>query len=295
MALLSNSQPRVFAVIPTWNRVDDLTDAVESLLQSKYDNLHIIVVDNGSTDGSAERMRNDYPSVQLIEMSSNKGAAIASNVGIKQALSQHADYVLRMDSDITLESEALKYMVEFAQSHRDVGMVYPKILRYDNPRLIWFIGAYYHPVFLIKGGKTQNLPDENYDEPADVDFIASAAVLLSAESLKTVGLFDERFFVYGEDTDLCLRYRKAGYRIVFFPKAKSRHKIGAEKPGNFSSYQQFRGLVIFYAKHSQGLHRFYLKIHAFLYALMRATFRKPKVKLGPALKGICHGYKAMRL
>lgn len=284
----------VIAVIPTWNRKADLLETLKSLEESDYQNLRVIVVDNGSTDGSVEAVRSVYPDVEVIQLENNTGAAFASNRGIEAALKQGPDYILRMDSDIVIEPSAVGVMVGYANTHAEVGMIYPKILRFDAPHLIWFKGTYSHPLFMIRGGKRFNQPDDGASLPVKIDYVASATILIRREAIEKVGLFDERFFVYGEDADLFLRFRNAGYPIVYLPEASAQHKIGSEKPSEFASFQQFRGLTIFYMKHSQGLHRTFLKFYVYVYAIMRSTFRKPLVNFQSALSGIRDGFKAMR-
>lgn len=290
-----NSHPLVIAVIPTWNRKVDLIEALSSLSASDYANLRVIVVDNGSSDGSVEAVKGAFAQVDVIALESNTGAAYASNRGMEAALAHGADYILRMDSDIVLNPSAVQQMVLYAEDNQGVGIIYPKILRFDNEGLIWFIGTKAHPLFLIRGGKRFNQPAERFTLPIEIDYAASATILIRREVLEKVGLFDERFFVYGEDTDLFKRVRDAGFSMIFLPEAVAIHKIGAEKPGTFASYQQFRGLTIFYLKHSKGLHRLFLRGYVYIYAIMRGTFRKPLVQLPAALSGIRDGFKEMCL
>lgn len=283
--------PLVWAVIPTWNRCEDLVLAVKSLINSDYPNLKVIIVDNASTDASVHSIQTLFEQVDLIQLGKNKGASFASNRGIEHALFHGAEYVLRMDSDIELSPEAISRMVAYAEQQPQAGMIFPKVMRADNPKIIWFKGSKFHPLYLIKGGKTHNIPDYPTSHPEEMDFVASATILLSRKSLQDVGLFDEMFFVYGEDSDLCLRYRRLGYKIIWLPNAVAWHKIGSENVGEFSVIQRFKGFAIFYLKNSKGIHRVFLLWHLLLWAMLRSTFRKPIINFRYAIKGILQGLK----
>lgn len=288
--------PKVAVVIPTWNRKLDLINAIRSVKTSTYPSIEIIVVDNGSTDGSEKAVLNEFSDVCFVRLKENKGAAYATNRGLEIALSIGAVYIFRMDSDVTTDFQTINELVHFAQTHKNVGLVYPKVLRFDNPGIVWFKGASYHPLFLISGTrKSYNQPDDFSATAEKKDYIASAAVLMSRAVIETIGLYDELFFVYGEDTDYCLRTRQAGFDIYLLPSAKAWHKIGSEKLSDWGTQQWFRGMTIFYMKHSHGLHRTFLRFYLLSYALLRAFVRKPKVDLKSAIVGIELGLDASGL
>lgn len=279
----------VWVIIPTWNRKDDLLECLDSIQASDYPDMRIIVVDNNSTDGSAEAVRIHYPAVHLIALDKNTGAAFASNRGFDLALAMEADYILRLDSDIIIDSQLISELVSQFEKFPEAGMLYPKILRYDRPDTIWFTGAKSHPFLLVNRVSNLNVKDNFNQMITEVDFVPSAVVMISADAVRATGGFDEIYFVYSEDFDLCLRLRKSGYKIYFIPAARAWHKIGSDKLSHWGVEQFYRGRMLFYRRNTSGLHRFFLSAFAYIYVLYRSIFKHEP--LMPALKGLRKGIK----
>jgi len=282
----ANTNICLWAVIPTWNRKKDLIECLQSLEASNYTNLRIVVVDNASTDGSKEAVKNLFPKVSLIELPENTGAAYASNRGFEMAINKGANLILRLDSDLIIDPDLIPELVEKYLELPEAGILFPKILRYDDPDRIWYTGAKSHPFLLVSRIDNLNVKDDLSHDVTQIDYAPSAAILISSQVIEKTGGFDETYFVYSEDFDLCLRVRRLGYKIFYIPTARAWHKIGSEKLSDWGLEQFYRGRMLFYRKNTSGLHRFFLTLYAFFYVFYRSIFRSPHDHLWPSIKGL---------
>lgn len=219
--------PRVGIVILNWRKPAEIIDCLASLGRQSYANYEIIVVDNDSRNGSLERIRALYPAVRVVENDHNLGFAGGSNVGIREALARSAQYVLLLNDDTEVAPDMLSQLVAVAEADPGVGIVGPSILYFDPHDTIWSAGG-----AVDRYGSARHL---HVDAPArvletiqvsDVDYVTGCAMLISRQVLDAVGALDERFFAYFEETELCARARRAGFRIVLVPHARMWHKIG---------------------------------------------------------------------
>ena len=217
------------------------TECLHSLLNSDYANLLVLLVDNGSPDGSGERIRLSFPEIEFLQTGQNLGYTGGNNRGIKWALEREADYVLILNNDTVLDPCAVSKLVDTVESSdQQVGGVAPKVLYYDEPERIWYAGGEFSP---IKGlglhwreGELDR-PDEA-EKACEVTFMTGACCLLSAEALSKLKGFDEDFFAYVEDAELSLRMRQAGYKMNYQPAARVLHHCSL--PGTPASVFQIR-------------------------------------------------------
>ena len=218
---------RVSLVILNWNGLNDTLACLESLQKLDYDNFEIVVVDNGSRDGSPAAIRERFPAVTLIENERNLGFAGGNNVGLRHALERDADYVLLLNNDTEVAPDFLRRMVAAAEADASVGVIGPTIYYFERPNLIWSAGGDIDR----RRGQTRmvglNTPDAGQfgSEPRPVDFVTGCALLAKRAVIEQVGLLDERFFAYFEEAEWCVRARRAGFRIIHVPEARVWHKI----------------------------------------------------------------------
>jgi len=220
--------PRVAVLILTWNRVDELVPCLESFVYNDYPNTTVVVIDNGSEDESPETVKRDYPWVTLIENGTNLGFCRGNNVGLRYALEQDFDYVMLLNSDTLMTPGLIHELVRTMQGDQKIGIVGAKNLLMENPLYTW--GKYgivpWGPMLVRTIGRF--VPDEQRDDPPqDVDWVIGNACMMSRESLRAIGLFDEEFWQCNEDVDWCYRARAAGYRVVYVDRAKILHKGGS--------------------------------------------------------------------
>lgn len=227
--------PLVAIILVNFNNKNDTKECIESLFKESYKNKIIIVVDNGSQDGSIAELKEHFQGqVVFIENQDNLGFSCANNQGIELALRENAEYIMLLNNDTVVEKDFINPMIEVAQ--RNNCIVSPKIPYYDNKNILWSCGG----EFRWKKGTTHNrgineADNGQFDEEREVDFASGCCLFIPREILKQVGMLSDEYFLYYEDTDYCLKAKDAGYKIVYTSKAVVYHKVsrtmgGAESP-----------------------------------------------------------------
>jgi len=218
---------RVIAVVLNWCNEHDTKACVDSLAAQDYPALGVLLVDNGSPDGSGPRLHARYPNVGYLQTGQNLGYAGGNNRGMKQAVDEGAEYVLVVNNDTVLEKSCVRELVQAVRGEEGVGAVGAKILRYDAPDRIWFGGGEFDRMRAIGRHVAENLVDANPAERdvRDVGFLTGCCLLIPAETLRTVGVFRDDFFAYGEDVEFCLRVTRKGLRLVYAPAARLKHRV----------------------------------------------------------------------
>jgi GT2 family glycosyltransferase len=265
-------QPKVTILTLSWNRKVHTLEWLESVSRLDYPNFDILVVDNGSSDGSNEAISKRFPHVSIIENGKNLGYAGGFNVGLEHAFRDGADYVLIMNNDAVIDTDALTGLVDVAQSDQTIGFTSGKVFHYFRPDEIQTLGMTTHPL-LITGGQigSGEIDHGQHDEPAERELSDDVFLLVRRDVFERIGGYDEDFAFYGhENVDWCLRARKAGFKIMYAPKAKLWHK-GRTGGGwtAFYVYYQTRNDFVLIAKHASPL-------KSVLAALMLVLYHQPK-------------------
>ena len=250
--------PLVWVVIVNWNRLEDTSDCLSSILGMEYPNYRVLVVDNGSTDGSPSALRERFPKVTVLEAPANLGFAAGNNLGIRYALARGAQYILLLNNDTVVDRDMLAELVAGEESDPSVGIVGPKIYYFDDPQRIWFAGADRHPLILsaVRTGRGR-LDGPRFAQPRRVGFICGAAMLVKRCVWEEVGLLDEGFFMYYEDADFCLRAIKNGFELLYVPTALVWHKVASSSGGVRSpawAYYMTKSSLRFFRRHARGVH-----------------------------------------
>jgi GT2 family glycosyltransferase len=257
--------PLVTIILVNWNGRDDTLACLESLAALDYprERLHLVMVDNGSEDGSVAAVRGRYPDVEVVANDSNLRFARANNQGLDIAASRGSDFVLLLNNDTEVDPAALGRMVAAARRDDAIGMVGPKIYHYQPPDMIWYAGGV---ISLWRGLVAHRGIRETdrgqYDRGGDTGYITACALLVSRRCLQAVGGLDEGYFIYGEDADWCQRSRKAGFRIVYEPTARVWHKVSSSSGGRavaggltpFKVVHKTRSMARFFAHHASWYH-----------------------------------------
>jgi hypothetical protein len=227
------SPERITVVVLNWRRADDTIACVQSLGEAGIAAGRILVVDNGSGDGSADAVRAACPGVGLLELPENRGFAGGNNAGIRRALADGADAVLVLNNDTRVAPDFLRPLLAVFDDSPEAGAVCGAVFRQDRPEMLDV--AYSEVRFAerhavaIRG--VNALPAEGFDRRTEVEVAIGCCVLLRAEALRQVGLFDETYFAYHEDVDWCLRARRAGWRLFFEPYARIFHRGSGSTTG----------------------------------------------------------------
>jgi GT2 family glycosyltransferase len=242
--------PSVHIVVLNWNGKSDTVECLTNLHSVSYPNRKIVVVDNGSTDGSEEAIKAAFPDVTLIQTGENLGYAEGNNVGIRHAMECGADFVFILNNDTTTDTEVVTAMVAQAEKNPSAAILGPKIYFYERPDIINSAGGHLDYETLARGHIGYGVRDDGtvYASVAAVEWITGCAMLLRLSVLREVGFFDRDFFLICEELDLCTRIRKRGFEILFVPEAKLWHKVSAAFDGNFSAvycYYFFRNSLLY--------------------------------------------------
>ena len=243
----------VTAVVINWRLQEATLRCLDSLTQLAPP-CHIIVVDNGSGDGSADTIACHCPEVELLRLSANIGFGAACNLAIRRALADTAcDFVLLLNNDATIDRRALACLLLAAQTCPDGGIFGPKIYEHNGASTIWYAGARRRRGVLAAAGTGRGEIDGGqFERQREVDYVFGAAMLVRRTVFERVGLFDERFFLYMEDLDLCLRAQAAGFKLVFVPQAHVHHIGSASTSSNreLRTYHQVKSTIAFLRKHT---------------------------------------------
>jgi GT2 family glycosyltransferase len=249
-----SSERLVYIVVLAWNHKEETLASLESLSASDYAAMRLVVVDNASTDGTAETVRARFPAVEVLRSETNRGISGGYNLGIDYALKQAADYVAVANNDIEVDRAMLSALVRTLEDQPQAGMAMPKLYHYYGDRThLWCPGAYWRP-FPPEVKMSVDIADgPPFDTLHPIDYAPSCFLLIRREALEKVGGFDTGYFFYYDDWDFSVRMRKAGYTILFVPEAKLWHKVSVSTQKSDRPAQWWRILgkstVRFYLRH----------------------------------------------
>ncbi|MDK9701389.1 MAG: glycosyltransferase, partial [bacterium] len=263
-------QPDVSVVIVNYNVRYLLEQCLHSLRHGQHAlSQEIFVVDNASTDGSIPFLRERFPEVNFIELSENIGFGKANNLALQQCTGK---YILILNPDTIVGEDTLQVLIAFLKTHPKAGIVTPKLIRKDGAldyacrRSLptpWVAFSRLTGLSMLfpksRLFSQYNLTYLNDDEPAQIGAGTGAFLLMPQEIYQKVGGFDEQFFMYGEDLDLCARVQDAGYEIHYRPETTAVHYRGeSTRRSNIDRNQAFYGAMLLYAeKHYKGWARGY--------------------------------------
>lgn len=236
------SKTKVSVIIPNWNGEELLKDCLPSLKKQTFSDFEVVVVDNGSTDGSVRYIKKNFPEIKLVELSQNTGFAPAVNLGIKICV---GEYIILLNNDTKVDKHFIEYLVKAADKHPEVGMVAAKMLNFYNPDIIDSVGDYIdsvgHANNIGMGEKDGSL----FNNAGYIFLVTGGGSLIKREVFENVGFLDEYYFAYMEDVDFGLRAQMQGFKAWFEPKAivYHKHKATSSKIRPFAEYLQFRNMT----------------------------------------------------
>lgn len=238
---MNKNDNQLSIVVPNWNGKSRLGKCLDSLLAQSL-KAHIIVVENGSSDGSLEFLGENYPSVEVLPQKKNLGFAGGVNVGIRQAIKRGDKYVALFNNDATADKNWLKFLAASLDRKNSLGIATCKLKSnkgtLDSTGDIYTVWGLPYP----RGRKEQD--SGQYDNEGLVFGASGGASLYRVDMLKQIGLFDEDFFAYYEDVDLSFRAQLAGWKITYQPAAIAYHQIGATSSTikGFATYHTIKNL-----------------------------------------------------
>ncbi|MBZ0283684.1 MAG: glycosyltransferase family 2 protein [Anaerolineae bacterium] len=261
-------------VIVNWNTRDYLRRCLQTVMASQGDfAFKVVVVDNASTDGSADMVRAEFPSVQVIDSQINGGFSYGNNLGLRALgfrgvgdIDENASrYALLLNPDTEVPPESLYNMTQYMDAHPDVGVAGPKLLLEDGSLDLACRRSFPTPTvsFYRFSGLSKLFPRHpqfgrynmtfvDPDTEIEVDSVVGAYMQVRREAIRDAGLLDETFFMYGEDLDWAFRIKKAGWKVFYHPKVTVRHiKRAASRRSQKAQFEFQRAMLIFYRKHYQ--------------------------------------------
>lgn len=295
---------RTAIILLNWNSYEHTANCIASLQQVTPANFDVIVVDNGSEDGSGTLLQQNFAHIKYIQAPTNLGFAGGNNKGFEYAIAHGYAYALMLNNDTFVEPNFLELLTNYMDAHANVGAIQPKIFFNNNRQKIWNGGSYflswlgwtYSKNYMRTAGPAQN----NF---AEVDWITGCALLVRTSIVQQIGALNDHFFIYYEDVDFSFRIRQAGYKLIFHPqsiiyhiagmanKAKVKGKEGYANP--YVHYLNFRNhiwVLRTYTKWYQWPTTF-ITLIAYSFAIMLYFVVRWRItKLAMMLKGIYHGF-----
>jgi hypothetical protein len=248
--------PSLYTVIVNWNLPDDTLICVESVLSSGALAGQVIVVDNGSTDGSAQAIMDTFgPAIKLVVSETNLGFAGGTNLGIERALAENAAWMLLLNNDTRVDSGFVAELERVSSLDDRLGIIAPMILYHDDPDRIWYLGDRLIPGLPLSSSIARGARDRGqFPALLPVDLVSGCGMMVKRAVFEQVGLFNTDFFMYGEDSDFCWRARSKGFHLACAPHARMWHKVSlsANRDKPTSRYLRTRNQVTFYRKYSRG-------------------------------------------
>lgn len=249
-----SNNPLVYVLTLNWNGKQITIDCVKSILKSDYPNYKIVVVDNGSTDGSITALRKEFNNkITIIENGKNLGYSRGMNVGLKYGFEKdNADYCLVMNNDIIIDKSAITELVKVAETDKKIGFVIGKVYYFDKPNILQTVGKKYDPI-RWNGGHIGNREEDRgqYDKIEERPFADDIFALISGKMYKETDGYNPVFFLQSEEYDWQARAKKLGYKIMYTPYAKIWHKdsmtIGKTSP--LKAFYDARNPMIVILKH----------------------------------------------
>ena len=235
-----------------WNGRDLTLDCLSSLEKITYPNVKVYVIDNGSSDNSVTEIQNQFPDYEIIKLPENYGFSRGNNAGF-QLVKQKADFTIFLNNDTVVDPYFVEPLINEMESNSTVKQATPKIFYADDLEYIWFGGGKIN----LWAGWIRHLGIRQKDSTQfsfnrNVDYATGCCVCMRTEDFESIGMFDESFFMYGEDVDLSLRFREQGGQILFVPESKIWHKVSSSIGAQFSIRKWKRkniGKIKLIAKH----------------------------------------------
>ncbi len=230
----------VAVVIVNWNGASDTLAVLEELRRVEGHEIRVLVVDNGSTDDSIERLRASKIEFELIETGENLGFAGGNVVGLRRAAADpEVGWFLLLNNDVAVDPDFLTPLIQACQSP-DVGAAGPKIYYFEPADLLWAAGGRLRVRETVTEEFGKGCRDQGqWDQELDVTYLTTCCLLVPRDVLERVGLFDPLFFIGVEDADWCRRALDSHYRLRYVPSSRIWHKVAVSTGGSYTPFKTF--------------------------------------------------------
>lgn len=247
--------PRVLVIILTYNGWVDTRDCLGALMRSTYANFEILVVDNASTDGTAEIVKDQFPQVRVLSNGHNLGFAQGNNVGLRAALYQKVEYAFLLNNDVLVAEDCIAELVRVAELQPRGALFGPMVYHADEPEVIQSAGGELTQRWQFLHRRQNERDTGQFTSSEQVVWLTGCALLVRCSTLQEIGLLDPSFFMYAEEADWCLRARATGYAVWFVPQGRVWHR-GVQRnyqPGPHVTYYSVRNELYLFQKHHSGI------------------------------------------
>lgn len=288
-------QPKVDIILLNYNGYEDTIECIKSLKNISYKNFDVFIVDNNSTDDSEKKILDyikDDNNITFIQTNENLGFSGGNNVAIKKSLEKNADYICLLNNDTVVEKDFLEELVNKMEMDKSIGIASGKIMYYDNPSKIWCAGGYIDDIRSCgyHYGRDE-IDDGKFDNDKEVTDLPGCLQLIRPEVFEKVGLYEEKYFLYMEDTDFCYRTSQAGYKLMYISSSKIYHKVSSSTGGQDSPthlYYMARNRLLFNKTMNLGLLK---DIKFYIFYFLRLTLEpiRRKKKFKYVLSGVIDG------
>lgn len=266
--------PLVSIITVNYRQAQITCDFLDSLREIHYPHYEVLLVDNGMLEDESDKFRQHHPRVRVINSVDNLGFAGGNNLAIREAL---GDYILLINNDTIVPADFLESLVQVLETHPKAGMVSPKIYFYDEPQVLQYAGRGKIDFRTGRGRDAAKgtLDEGQFDDLRQADYAHGACVLIRRTLLEEIGLLREDYFMYYEELDFSVRARRAGWEILYTPKAYIHHRESSSmgKTSPLKTYYMFRNRWLFIRRFGQGLDYPIFLVYYLLVALPLNAFR----------------------
>lgn len=269
----------IYIIIVNYNGWKDTIECIHSLRRIYSDTINLVIVDNKSVDTSVSHIEKELDDhTKLLKSDENRGFSAGNNIGIRYALSQNAKYILLLNNDTLVEEDFITPLVQFASRHSDCGIISPRIYYNRDKDLIWYDGGTFHYHTCRAEHYRINTKISTAKGINESNFVSGCCMLIPAEVIKKVGLMDEDFFLYVEDTEYCLRVMKMGYKLFWDASHCIYHKVSVStgKISGLSQYYEIRNrrlLAKKYLNFAQRISTIFYNIPFYTHKLVTGQYR----------------------
>ena len=246
---------KIGIVICNYNKENDVLLCIQSVLESKYEDYHIYVVDNASKDNSVKLIKEKYgkeEKLTLIENQENLGGSGGFNTGLRRALKEDYEYLMCVDNDAMLDENCIGNLAQFLDQNKDTGIAAAKIYHTGQEEYVQQYGSFIdYKNYCVDSTYLNHLEDGSMPQVVYSDAVPACALMIRTSLVKKIGVMPEENFLYWDDTEWCMRCKEAGYKVASVGAAAACHAMGAKKEdvNTFPTYYAWRNWIVFFLNH----------------------------------------------